>query len=135
MNPRWYSSRLFWFGLAGFIMLAAGWCSRLSGSEQLMWVGSTRYYQLNFHPTRVEAAWGRSDFKLGYLRLTIDDVEKFPDRLPPAARWGFSRFFLAYWFILVSYTAAWLGALVLWQRRKHRLMNRMDDLTDEAGNA
>ncbi|RYD78192.1 MAG: hypothetical protein EOP84_14590 [Verrucomicrobiaceae bacterium] len=37
--------------------------------------------------------------------------------------WTTFEFRLRLWFLAASYTAGWLGTLIWWQHRKHRLMN------------
>ncbi|RYD22527.1 MAG: hypothetical protein EOP88_07700 [Verrucomicrobiaceae bacterium] len=122
MISRWYRSRLFWCGLAGLLLLAGAWYGRLSGSERFMWISATNYYQLSLHPTRMDLESGRSDTFIGYFHFRYEDVEHGVGVFAPAVARLHAGFSLGYWFLLLSYTAVWLGALVLWQRRKQRLM-------------
>ncbi|RYD19147.1 MAG: hypothetical protein EOP88_20075 [Verrucomicrobiaceae bacterium] len=137
MTTRWYRSRLFWFGLAGLVMLvgagvsfegkvsAAGWSGRDRSFG--VWVDpdsvSVSYLDLR-HPTRAGSTGGRAGFQ-----TFTTEVDSTPTFWVPAVRLdrdgATTQLHVGIWFILLLYSAVWFGSMVWWLRRKHRLIRQV----------
>lgn len=137
MIPRWYTSRLFSFGLAGWVMLLVWWSCFAGHTPWIGWVTADSSYGISRDPAVI---------KLTHLDIRLTGLTHMPRRGPwagsgrwedvspepaiwhagPAIRYeakGASKHILiGIWFIISIYTSVWLGGLIWWHRRKLRLM-------------
>jgi len=140
----WYRSLVFWLGLPGLMFLLWGWLEnpRLYGSARftlgeycltladegrlarIEWeiYGSGRLMApgVNLHRYLVGGAWtlAQPGQKLFPPALRYE-VHEYDYHL---GRRRIPQLSLAYWFLLSLYLPAWAMLLVLWQRRKARLL-------------
>lgn len=139
MTYPWYRSRSFWFGLVGLVMLLTGWLALPRSGLQLNYtkvspggwpyvtysvsrnVGNLSFCRMESvtsnSPRVEETGWRASTYRVGEV-----EGKDFFGEIWFAYDDG-SGFAVANWFIVTTYIFLWLGGLVLWQRRKHRLMN------------
>jgi hypothetical protein len=138
MTTRWYRSRMFWFGVPGFLLLLWMWVGHM---------GTVSRATLNTLKSEYRVSWGNGEVGFSHVRSRewhSDNgmIYYLPDQDPgfrvirepsnPAVmqilgedffrRRNSSGFVLDFWFILAAYTMYWLGALTFWQKRKQRLM-------------
>lgn len=137
MPSRWYRSRLFWFGLMGLVMLLGMW---LGYSR---WIVTTQY---NGRASAIGCGKDSAGVYVGYIDFTAPD---YPGSVPPTGLassrhiipggaplelfatgihtrstvGGHFILYFAFWLIAALYTAAWVGGLIWWQTRKHRLIS------------
>ncbi|RYD18960.1 MAG: hypothetical protein EOP88_20740 [Verrucomicrobiaceae bacterium] len=139
MSFHWYRSRVFWFGCIGLVMLLIAWLSFPQSHLELTYtpesdsgltyitysvskeLGNVEFVRWkNFprnSPVIQETGWRVLNRPLG--KVEVQDLFgkiwfAYDDD---------SGFGVANWFIVAVYIILWLGGLVLWQRRKKRLMN------------
>ena len=138
----WYRSRLFWLGLPGLVFMGWLWLAKADQSfffshtaitgptesttrsigakdgsiyQRTSWNsygvgGRVGFHWRGFHGSGRSTYFPRRPF--GIVRVTTYHV-------------GHDReIALAWWVVVSAYTAAWLGAVAGWQRRKARLSRR-----------
>lgn len=139
MTP-WYRSRLFFFGLAGLVMLLWLWFGFPSISPSVAFHTSKSTYGASYedgsfyygyyqyaHPENADAV-PPSGFEFAMQdnrndAYWLNQVDLFdPALVVSIGPWN-GGVDLAIWVIVVLYTALWLSGLVCWQRRKRRLMH------------
>lgn len=141
MARPWYCSRLFWLGFPGLLLLLWMWGGYLRTYVDGWWDTPDAQYSFGWgcgvaglciqeHTWKTFDAGRGAGFHYQFEKLEPDEqTDVFPRAfrleddvsLPgflEQKRYGFE---VSLWFILLIYMAAWLGALVLWQRRKLRL--------------
>lgn len=140
MSPRWYLSRIFWFGLAGLLMLVVMWVTH---QRSILIVGWTSGSGMEWYG----GGWGEGVVYAGYVDYGHPDFAgtsrtpgfDFSRVSPPVDRpshlfssaFGRRTFgtvtvhFIGIWFITAIYTVTWYVGMVFWLRRKHGLMNTL----------
>ena len=147
MVRRFYKSRLFWLGVPGLVFLLWVWWdsgryeSSVYWSEKkwevfagvyggkahfcLSWaLGGTVFMEVH-DADRVE--WGMAKGDVNPRARRFDFVEGFALETDSSADYRSFDLQVGLWMIVASYVALWLGAVVVWERRKMRVMR---DLTD-----
>ena len=134
MNHRWYRSRLFWIGIPGFLFLLWLWGAFLSETWRAGWRMRSGEYSLICGDAYVAFRIVEGDPGKRYNPRPLGfytDRNSLPAShetliLPPAVvqdNHGASRFmtfYLANWYLALSYAILWLGGLAIWQLRKQR---------------
>lgn len=127
---RWWRSRLFWFGLPGFLFLLWGWFAIPRTAANITLRGSDRYVVLG-HASRIAFCYFAPlervppKWKPGTTvhTGTFDLPEMVHPTFPRAIkvdigqRGGFNVY-IAYWLLILIYLPLWLGSLRWWQRKK-----------------
>lgn len=137
MISRWYRSRLFWLGLAGLVMLLVAWarCTRITytlgvgGSMGFYFVRNDSTFIMFGHTTHADSRIGGYTLPMG---INWNDVPSpkgsriiyftpaFQREIEPG---GSVHTYVAILVFVPVYCAMWLGGMVWWRRRKHRLLN------------
>lgn len=139
MKFPWYRSRLFWSGLTGWVMLVGSWAFYSRDVFSVGWTTGDTLYSLSKrssalvvskaeYRSSMRSVWPPgfriTSYRLPPVTLAANGIPPF--RMEKVTSGGVvHNLHIAIWFIAVTYTAAWLGALSLWQRRRHRIIKRM----------
>lgn len=137
MRGAWYGSRLFWGGVLGFAFLLFVWAYKLESPIAYRAGSADVMGTLGVGEGRV---WGRVDFRdpadpfaVMSTGFAVDEMEEGFFGVPkggfaPALEMPTNVFsprarqvVIGHWVLVAVYLLLWLGGLVLWQRRKHRL--------------
>lgn len=128
----WYWSRVFWFGLLGFVFLVWLWGYKLEAPTNYLWstsggnsyvgVGDSRvWFGLNISGS---VGWKES-FRAIEEPRSKEPIKWYSARtesfIPSSTAVGFLRVVVGHGLVVAFYGSLWLVALVIWQRRKHRL--------------
>jgi len=133
----WYWSRVFWFGLLGFVFLVWLWGYKLEAPTEYRWqrsggsshvgVGDSRvWFGSNIHG-HGPALFGspEEDFEVIEKPLSMEPIKwhsvKTDGSLPSSTGYGFFTVIAGHGLLVACYGLLWLVVLVFWQRRKHRL--------------
>ena len=131
----WYRSRLFLLGIPGLVFGVWAWglmptpslsLSYSTGRNQMI-VAPSEHKVIAIHQRPFPAsATGPRGFRIYSYNLASVHAGNGTG-VPPAIRWRTRELdpgvvvrdvFIAYWAVVALYTAAWILALVGWQRRK-----------------
>lgn len=126
MTSPWHRSRLFWLGLAGLAALLWLWLGHLDTIVHLGWTTRRDEYRLRW-------GGGVAGFSVvGFHSWYYGGASVFSDRgtgiktfREPAESFSTTNMAettLPLAHITGIYATLWLGGLLLWQKRKHRLM-------------
>ncbi|RYD22283.1 MAG: hypothetical protein EOP88_08680 [Verrucomicrobiaceae bacterium] len=129
MNCCWYRSRFFGLGLTGLLLLVSMWLTHRKviihasyHAPQMDYIvlwgkGKLGIIESDSHIHHV----GRRAPGFGYGRLVFETDQWLKPVCPSAAING--EHLIRIRLIVAVYSVAWLGGLIWWQRRKHRLKN------------
>jgi hypothetical protein len=150
----WYRSRLFWLGVPGLVFMLWLWLAKAGQSFSFgyTWVTSPREtttLSIGTSDGSIFQGTSRTSYNIsGPSRVGFhgSEVGLDPDhpviylpsrpfgirRTSVAPNWFYGwtdakeirEIWLAWWVVISAYTAAWLGAVAGWQRRKARLSRR-----------
>jgi hypothetical protein len=137
----WYRSRLFWLGLPGLVFMLWLWLgdqsfdfghTSITGPNETTTRSIGASYGSIFQATTIDS-YGVIPRTIGFHGSGL--VREQPVNHVPLPRFGIIRegfyggveyweIWLAWWVVISTYMAVWLGALAGWQRRKARLSRR-----------
>jgi hypothetical protein len=145
----WYRSRLFWLGLPGLVFMLWLWLAKAGQSFHFGHAKTTGAAEMTYRVIGASAGsifqntsrsyyngslplgfyWGGRGLHGSGSGLDPDEpVTYFPRPFGIIREARFQRegrkIQLAWWVVISTYMAVWLGALAGWQRRKARLSRR-----------
>lgn len=135
MISPWYRSRLFWFGLAGLLLLLVGWGAPPRGYAAVEFDFHRYTIVISKSNSAINASYNGHEFRnptLAHPAPWRVHSAKSPSGVYPkifgaAISTGEgpmgSSISIGLWFIVALYAVAWLGVMGWWRRRRHRLMN------------
>jgi hypothetical protein len=133
----WYRSRLFVLGIPGLLFLLWAWLADPHPPSSLTLTTPAHHLNLDSRQRQLVIQWedNRTDgFVIGGRRGTAAAGTPSPRLFPPAVghrtldfsappdRHRVNFLGIAYWFLLLLYLAAWGLLLLVWQRRRSRLL-------------
>jgi hypothetical protein len=133
VESRWHHSRLFWFGLPGFLFLIWIWWAYLRTPQSISWGTKKAEYCFGWGDSDVGFVVNKYEFYIGLegspeLGFYTREEPLYPEDetiiLKPAlylykGRVGIK---VAQWSVVAVYVILWVGSLAAWQQRKRRLM-------------
>lgn len=131
----WYRSRLFWFGLPGFLFLCWMWAGYQTSLVHVGWNVPAGNYSVGWGGGQISLSFTDRmnmptiggvvpGFAVNRMPIEPDDGQSF---FPPAVfvteDWPGIAF--AIWLFLAVYFAGWLGGMVLLQRKKRKWLTEL----------